>query len=157
MENSKAYPLVSILTVVYNSAEFLREAVESVLSCDYPNLELVVCDDCSTDDSAQIIESYTDKRIRFFKNETNLGEYANRNKCVNLALGDYFLFVDGDDTLLKQGLTKAVEQMEKYPNAPFGLVVADAYFDPSIETIAPKETFDHVYSKKNILHQYCNF
>ncbi|RCW90258.1 glycosyltransferase family 2 protein [Winogradskyella arenosi] len=116
-------PLVSIIMVVYNSAEFLDEAITSVLNSRYNNLELIICDDCSTDHSLDIIKNKSDDRIRLFENKVNLGEYANRTKAINLAKGDYFIFVDGDDTLLNtNGLCDAVMLMEQYPEAGFGIV-----------------------------------
>ena len=66
--------LVSVIMSNYNTPEeYLRQAIESILNQTYPNFEFIIIDDCSTDNSLIIIESYTDKRIRIIRNEQNLG------------------------------------------------------------------------------------
>lgn len=106
-------PLVTIVTVAYNSARYIREAIDSVLAQSYTNFEFIIGDDCSTDETWSIIQSYQDPRIRAYRNETNLREYPNRNKAIQLARGKYLVFLDADDILLHRGIACAVEEMEE--------------------------------------------
>lgn len=90
--------------VTYNSAKHIGEAIASVLSQTYLDFELVICDDHSKDDTWEIIKSYKDDRIKAFQNESNLGEYANRNRTLGLATGRYVIYIDGDDIIYPHGL-----------------------------------------------------
>lgn len=93
------YGLVSIIMPLYNYGRFLNAAVGSVLSQTYTNWELIIVDDCSTDDSFEIAEelSKKDKRIRAYRLEKNGGTSAARNKGLDLAKGEFVAFLDSDD------------------------------------------------------------
>lgn len=92
-------PKVSICMPVYNSAGFLREAIESVLSQEFNDYECVIIDDCSSDRSREIAQEYVikDGRIIFKKNERNAGMVENWNRCLREARGEYIKFLFGDD------------------------------------------------------------
>ena len=115
----RSAPVVTIAMVTYNSARFVREAIASVLAQDFEDFELVVCDDCSTDDTWQLVKGFDDRRIRAVRNETNLGEYRNRNKALELARGRYIIYIDGDDVIYEHGLGLMVRAMERFPGAGF--------------------------------------
>ena len=99
-------PLVSILTTVYNRKNYIEECINSVLELNYTKWELIIVDDCSKDNSAEIIQQYAkkDERIRFYQNETNIGDYPNRNKAASFAKGKYLKYLDADDTIYKYTL-----------------------------------------------------
>ncbi len=105
--------LVSIIMPNYNGAKYIRETVESVLSQTYTNWEILLVDDCSTDNSLEIVESYNDARIRIFKNETNRGGAASRNRALREAKGKWIAFLDGDDVWLPEKLEKQIKFMNK--------------------------------------------
>ncbi len=88
---------ISIIVPVYNAEKFIKETIRSVLSQSKQEWELLLVDDCSTDSSASIIESFDDDRIRLIKMEDNLGAYAARNRGVKEAEGRYIAFLDADD------------------------------------------------------------
>jgi glycosyltransferase involved in cell wall biosynthesis len=94
-------PSISILLPTYNYARFLPEAIESVLAQDWPDFELLISDDRSTDGSAAILASYAarDSRIRCHLQPVNLGMVANWNWCLGQARGEYVKFLFGDDRL----------------------------------------------------------
>src|SRR5689334_22638231 len=92
----RSAPLVTIAMVTYNSGRFVREAIESALAQDCDDFELLVCDDFSTDGTWEIVKGFSDRRIRALRNDTNLGEYLNRNKALGLARGKYLMYLDGD-------------------------------------------------------------
>ena len=115
-------PFITVITVTYNSAKFVKQTIESVLAQSYQNFEYIIIDDCSTDNTWQLIQQYKDSRIISFKNETNLSEYPNRNKAIKQAKGKYIFFVDGDDVALNRGIELAVIEMEQHNNCGFGIV-----------------------------------
>lgn len=121
MKNNINNPLVTVAMVTYNSSRYVRMAIESVLASSYTNFELIISDDCSTDNTWEIVNEYKDPRIRKTRNKTNLREYPNRNKCIDMALGEYLIFIDGDDYIYPHGLEFMVYSMLKFPDASMGL------------------------------------
>jgi glycosyltransferase involved in cell wall biosynthesis len=111
--NAAATPLVSVVMPVFNAAPYLREAIDSVLTQDYPALEMIVVDDGSTDGSTEILRSYGD-RIRVLAQERR-GPAAARNIGVRQARGDYIAFHDADDFWMPHKLTEQVALMREAP------------------------------------------
>ncbi|MEG1410455.1 MAG: glycosyltransferase family 2 protein [Terrisporobacter sp.] len=107
--------LVSIITPVYNSAEFIEETIISVQNQTYANWELLLIDDCSKDDSAAIIEKYRvkDDRIKYIKMEKNSGAAVTRNFGLKTSKGRFIAFVDSDDLWESDKLEKQVTYMLK--------------------------------------------
>ncbi|MFB0546161.1 MAG: glycosyltransferase, partial [Anaerolineae bacterium] len=116
---------VSVCLPSYNYARFLGECMASVLAQTHGNFELIVVDDCSTDDSDRIIRSFSDSRIRYARNEANIGMVRNWNRCLSLARGDYVCFLCADDTFLPRKLEVQVDLLDRYPEV--GLVHSDGY------------------------------
>lgn len=116
-------PLVSVLTTCYNREKYISDCIESVLASTYQNWELIIVDDCSEDRSVAIAKQYAkkDKRISVYVNESNLGDYPNRNKAASYATGKYLKYLDADDMLYKHSLEIMVDSMEKYPKAALGI------------------------------------
>ena len=100
----KKEELVSIVVPVYNAEKFLKETIQTVLDQTYSNWELLLVDDCSSDDSANIIEEYVtkDDRIRLLRNERNSGAALTRNHGIKEARGTYLCFLDADDLWEKE-------------------------------------------------------
>jgi glycosyltransferase involved in cell wall biosynthesis len=103
--------LVSIIIPCYNNRSFIREAIESALDLTYPDLEIIVIDDGSQDDSLEIIRSFGDK-IRW-ETGSNQGAPTARNRGIDLARGKYIKFLDGDDILLPDSIERQVLQASK--------------------------------------------
>ena len=112
MAEKKDKPLVTVAIPAYNASSYIREAVESVLMQDYDNYELVIVDDCSTDNTYGLLQQIEDPRVRLFKNKKNLGAEANWNRCLDLATGKYFLLLPGDDLLYQGSIRRRVEVLE---------------------------------------------
>lgn len=91
--------LISIITPNYNCESFISQTIESVLKQTYSQWELIIVDDCSTDNSYKIAIDYAsyDKRIKVIKNEKNFGAAISRNKALDIAKGEYIAFLDSDD------------------------------------------------------------
>jgi glycosyltransferase involved in cell wall biosynthesis len=118
--NSYTQPLVTVLMPVYNAEDFLREAIDSILTQTYTNFEFLIIDDGSNDNSDNIISSYKDERIRYRKNERNLALIATLNKGFELANGKYIVRMDADDVSMPMRLEKQIEILEN--NAEIGVV-----------------------------------
>lgn len=105
------YPLVSIQIPTYNQSQYLAQAIESCLAQDYPHLEINIADDCSTDDTALIVQLYlNDHRVHYYCNEYNLGMVGNYRKALyTYATGEWAINLDGDDYFVaKNFISKAI-------------------------------------------------
>ena len=91
--------LISIILPTYNSETFISETISSVINQTYQNWELIIIDDCSTDNSMSIVDSFSknEKRIKFFKNKTNSGAAISRNIGLENSSGRFISFIDSDD------------------------------------------------------------
>ncbi|MEX2534104.1 MAG: glycosyltransferase family 2 protein [Trueperaceae bacterium] len=93
-------PLVTIGIPTYNRADgYLRQALDSALGQTYPNCEIVVSDNCSSDDTSSLVRSKADERLRYFRHERNIGANNNFNFCLEQARGEYFLLLHDDDLI----------------------------------------------------------
>lgn len=107
--------LVSIVMPLYNCDQYVCEAIESVLSQSYESWELIVVDDCSTDNSSKMVSRYlTDSRIRLIKQEGNYGTGAARNKAVCEARGSLIAYLDSDDVWHEEKLRRQIDFMKKH-------------------------------------------
>lgn len=106
-------PLVSIVMPCHNDAEYLKDSISSVIAQTYQNWELLVVNDCSTDNSIEIVKSFNDGRIKVFKNEKNSGAAFSRNVAIENAKGRYIAFLDSDDYWYPTKLEKQIEFMEE--------------------------------------------
>ena len=109
--------LISVIMSNYNTPEeFLRPAIESILNQTYRNFEFIIIDDCSTDDSLSIIESYTDARIKIIRNDINLGITKSLNKGLREAKGEFVARMDADDISFETRFEKQVEFLRNHPD-----------------------------------------
>jgi glycosyltransferase involved in cell wall biosynthesis len=99
MSSKEKYPLVSIALCVYNGERFLSEQLDSLVQQTYPNIEIVIVDDCSTDSSVQILQGYAERytSIRIYNNSENLGYVRNFEKALRLCHGELIALCDQDD------------------------------------------------------------
>lgn len=107
-------PKISVVMSVYNGEKYLQEAIESILTQTYSDFEFIIIDDCSTDDSVKIIESYDDRRIRLIRNKHNLRLPASLNKGIKMATGKYIARMDADDISMPDRFDKQVAYMETH-------------------------------------------
>lgn len=108
-------PAVSIITPAFNSGKYIREAIESVIAQSYSNWEMIVVDDCSKDDTCEIVERLTkiDARIRLVHQIGHMGPGRTRNAGLETARGRYLAFLDSDDLWLPNKLERQLEYMER--------------------------------------------
>ena len=106
--------LVSVITPLYNSRAFLKDCINSVLNQEYQNWEMLIVDDCSTDDSYSLAQALSaqDPRIRVFKLAENSGSSLARNRAIQEANGEYIAFLDSDDIWHPKKLIIQINEME---------------------------------------------
>ncbi|MBQ2068114.1 MAG: glycosyltransferase family 2 protein [Paludibacteraceae bacterium] len=104
--------LVSIIMPTYNCGSFITESIRSVLAQTYKNWELLIVDDCSTDNTAEIVADFKDSRIHYQRNEHNFGAAITRNKALRMAKGRYIAFLDSDDIWLPEKLERQITYMQ---------------------------------------------
>lgn len=114
-------PKVSVLMPVYKTKEkYLRQAIESILNQTFMDFEFLILDDCPEDTRETIVKSYKDKRIKYVKNDKNLGITPSRNKLIDMAKGEYLAVFDHDDISLPQRFEKQVAYLDE--NKDVGVV-----------------------------------
>lgn len=113
-------PLVSVLIPAYNASEFIGQALLSIVSQTYRNLEILVCDDASTDDTLACIRAIDDKRIRLLKNDSNQGYLRTVNRLASEARGEFMCFQDADDYSHPDRIATQLDAFRSHPD--LGLV-----------------------------------
>jgi glycosyltransferase involved in cell wall biosynthesis len=113
---------VSVCMPVYNGERFLREAIDSVLQQSFTDFEFIIVDNQSTDKTVEIIKSYTDPRIKFFQNETNIGLIPNWNMAMSKASGQYMKVMPADDLIYPDNLKLLLEVLDKDVNKRISMV-----------------------------------
>ena len=104
--------LVSIIMPSYNTAEYISDSIKSIQDQTYSNWELLVVDDCSTDNSVEIIKSFKDPRIILLRNDENSGAAISRNYALREAKGKWIAFLDSDDIWVSEKLEKQIKFMK---------------------------------------------
>lgn len=117
-------PKVSICIPIYNAEKFIHETIASVLAQTYQDFEIIITDNCSTDGSAKIIQSFNDPRIRYHKNDSNIGAEGNWNKVLTLANGSYVKLLCADDVIYPTCLEEQVAVLDNKENVDVVLVTS---------------------------------
>lgn len=167
-------PVVSVLITTYNRSRLLRRAIDSVLMQDFRDFEIVVIDDCSPDDTGEAVASYDDPRIRYIRNETNIGSQLGdrpmmRRFIYELMKGKYWVYLCDDDYWLYPDLlSRQVEAFNSYDDVvmvmggqlSYFLTTPDSYFGRSSDDTITftldniDEYFDRVTLKPKTHHLY---
>ena len=146
--------MVSVLMTAYNREKYIAEAIESVLASSYSNFELIIVDDCSTDGTVEIARKYIEKdnRIKLYINETNLGDYPNRNRIAKLAKAKFITYVDSDDIIYPYTLRKMVDASIQFPDAALYISVRSIDEEPeTYQYLSPKQAYDFHFKKCGFL------
>lgn len=115
----KKSPLLSVAIPVFNGEKYIFDCIQSVLQQNFIDYELLILDNCSTDNTAIVVNNISDKRIRYIKNKKNLGSIGNFNKCIKESKGEFFLLLPHDDLLLPESLE---EYVKNFDNLDVGFV-----------------------------------
>jgi glycosyltransferase involved in cell wall biosynthesis len=122
------FPKVTIQIPTYNQEQYIAQSLGSCLAQDYPNLEIVLADDCSTDRTREIIEECRDPRVRYFRNKKNIGRVANYRKTLyEYSTGDWVVNLDGDDYYTDPGfISRAMRLINTYRGQGHNIVFYQA-------------------------------
>lgn len=112
-------PLVSVIVATFNRADLINETLDSILNQTYENIELIIVDDGSTDNTKEVIVRYLDNRIKYIKTDNWGGPAKPRNIGIKKAKGEYIAFCDDDDLWLPQKLKKQIKILD---NSSYGMV-----------------------------------
>lgn len=152
MENYKGsieYPKISIVTPSFNQGEFLEDTILSIINQGYPNLEYIICDGGSTDNSVSIIRKYED-RITWWCSEKDKGQTDAINKGMRRATGDVVGWINSDDVMFRNSLFIIADFFMKHPQCEFANgVVADIDRDGRIKK------FTHIIMSKYFMKHGC--
>lgn len=142
-QGGEVLPTVTIVTPTFNQAAYLSETIDSVLSRDYPNIEYIVIDDGSTDETREILKRY-DKRI-FWESQENRGQAATLNKGWAMASGEIIGYLSSDDFLMPGAVTELVHCLQDNPDV---ILVYPDYelIDATGAFIRNRETLDYDYN-----------
>ena len=140
-------PLVTIICLCYNHQEYILESLFSVINQDYPFIELIIVDDCSTDDSKAIIEKWKldFPKTQFIANKTNLGSTKSFNKALKNSNGDYIIDLAADDVLLPHCVSSQIKAFKNTAHKNVGIVYGN------VELITEKGNFNSIYFPVNQL------
>jgi glycosyltransferase involved in cell wall biosynthesis len=133
---------ISILIANYNNGRYFRDCYHSIISQSWKNWEVIIVDDCSTDDSADLIKMFIegDDRFKFYQNKTNRGCGYSKRKCLDLATGEFCAFLDPDDALFDD----AIENMLKEFNGNQKIIAAYSKLIFCDESLNPKAVFSKI-------------
>jgi glycosyltransferase involved in cell wall biosynthesis len=129
-------PLVSIIIPTYNYGKYIRKALTSCLNQTYRNIEIIVIDDGSRDDTGEIVTSFTDPRI-IYRLQKNQGVSVARNKGLDAAAGEFITFLDADDYLMADSVKIRVDALQSYTE--IGFVFTSAYSSDGTGNITYKD------------------
>jgi glycosyltransferase involved in cell wall biosynthesis len=148
-------PQVSVCIPTYNGAKYLGEAITSILQQTLTDFELIIVDDGSTDATEAIVKSFTDSRLRYFKNPVRLGLVGNWNRCVELATEPYFCLFHQDDIMLPTNLAEKVDVLAQ--NSAVGLVYSDVMIIDAAGQVTAKGWFYKTESETDFIKKGLNF
>lgn len=143
--------LISVIIPTYNRVELLGRSVQSVLSQTYTNLELLIIDDCSKDNTGEFVKGLSDKRIRYHRNEHNMGLAGAKNIGVSLAKGEFVAFQDDDDEWLPDKLMHLMEVWKKESDKETGLIYHEMQ-EQGNSTFIPSRDIPLEWKYKEIFH-----
>ena len=152
---------VSVYIPVYNGSAYIAESIDSVLSQTYEDFKLIVCDNCSTDNTEDIVRSFHDPRLKYVRNEENLGLVGNANQCLELSKGEYVCIWHHDDLMLPANLEYKVRLLDEHPGVGFvhsNLIL----IDEKGEIIAPEiwnedSRLDYIENGLTLLKKYLSY
>lgn len=152
----KHEPLVSICIPAFNSGKFIHRALESLIHQSYKNIEIVVVDDASTDNTGEIVRRYAakDERIVYFRNDSNLGGMKNFFKAVETATGDYIQGLCHDDWLSKNCVEEGVQAFQLHPQIGMVLPQVISFDLKDNRVFSPRRIFiahSGIYSTEPLL------
>ncbi len=130
-------PKIQIFIPAYNAARFIGQTIESALAQDVADLEIVVLDNASSDDTVTVVARYADRGVRCIRNEVNIGAIGNHNRALDMATAEFVKLLSADDVLLPGTLAKQVAALDRHPDVGVvscNCIVTDNELQPKGET-----------------------
>ena len=146
---------ISVIIPTYNRGNNVIKSINSILMQTYQNLEIIVIDDCSTDNTESLISELNDNRIKYIKLKENKGANFARNIGINIATGKYITFQDSDDIYRINKVEKQYRNLIK-KNSDFDFCEVCIHFNHSFKTIIPDKIQQKKIKRKKILDELCN-
>lgn len=154
-------PKVSVCIPVYNGSAYIAEAIKSVLSQTFEDFQLIISDNCSTDNTEEIVRSFDDPRIKYFRNKVNLGQTGNVNHCLELAEGEYVGIFHHDDIMLPDNLERKVRLLDAHPEVGFvhsNIIIIDPDGKVIAENIWNEDSRrDYIEDGLSVFHRYLSY
>lgn len=152
---------VSVCIPVYNGSAYIAESIESVLTQTYKDIRLIVCDNCSTDNTEEIVRSFHDPRLTYVRNPKNLGPVGNANRCLELADGEYVCIFHHDDVMLPENLERKVRILEEHSEVGFvhsNLILIDSQGEVIARNIWNKDSRrDYIENGLTVFHKFLTY
>lgn len=151
--------LISVIIPNYNNAIFLKNTISKILANTYKNIEIIVIDDKSTDNSLEIIENFKNDKIKIHQNKENSGTYYSRNKGILMSKGGYILIIDGDDYIDRIYLENMINGLKNYGNNiwGYGKHFERVYLNSNLSIIGKKKSLSYNILFKRKLFNYLGF
>lgn len=148
------HKLVSIITPLFNAENYIQACINTVISQTYQHWEMIIVDDCSTDNSIKIVENINDNRIRLVKLQTNMGAGFARNTAIKIAKGNYIAFLDADDIWHIEKLTIQINFMEEqnilFSFSSYGFINENGIKLPKIQLALPSVNYNTMLNNNYI-------
>jgi glycosyltransferase involved in cell wall biosynthesis len=159
-----SYPLITIGIPTYNRAALLKKCVASVFAQSYQNIEVLVSDNASTDDTLATLKSFDNEKLRVLTSPVNVGAVNNFDKCLREAKGDYLVLVSDDNILDPAFLEKCVRLIKMEPGIPivaaaYDILVMDEFFENErrvVPAVLSKKLWTGIWDGTEILREYLN-
>ena len=143
---SRESVLVSVITPVYNSESYIGDTIKSVMSQTYKNWEMLIVDDCSKDNTAQVIKSFNDSRVKYIRLDVNSGAAVARNKAIAKANGEFIAFLDADDMWKPEKLERQINFMQEHG---YTFTSYEILKEPKNKVIEVPTSLDYSHYMKN--------
>ncbi|MCC6293307.1 MAG: glycosyltransferase [Bryobacterales bacterium] len=157
--SATTHPAVSFVIPCYNLAAFLPACVRSIQMQSFQDWEILIMDDCSSDNTPEVATGFGDERIRYVRNDPNLGHLKNYNKGISLTRGRYIWLISPDDTLRKPYvLEKYVQALEEHPQVGFAFCAIVKVNQDGVETVqAMKDQPDTIFRGPELARKLAHF
>lgn len=157
----KNNPTITIAIPTFNRASLLGQTIDSVLKQSYGNLEIIVSDNCSTDNTGEVVAAYGDKRIAYFRQDENLGMVGNWNFCLQHSTGEYFLLLSDDDLLEEKAIESLLlafsDEAVVLSYSPVSYIDKDGVAMPGISLRAPHVEGGESFIANSLLSKRVSF
>jgi glycosyltransferase involved in cell wall biosynthesis len=155
MDTEVKNPEISVLITSYNRANLICETIDSVLNQTFKSFEIIISDNCSTDNTMEVLKKYEhSEKVRIYQNDSNIGQFPNRNKAASYAKGKYLKYLDSDDLIYPWGLELLHKMMEQFPEAGWGLCsFSQVKEKPFPFLLSPKQAYEFHYFRNGIFNR----